>query len=237
MLKQTTSVLAASAARVKAVHLFNIQDDLPWTFANAMIWSVLENHIAIIVACAPSVKVIALLIFPRLTSSLGKAVSRVTPSSSRSRSRASVPFGIDDLESGTRRSDKLRPTPISTPLPSPALTAESGASRASRNFARWFRGPGSPLSPRHHLTSGDSLEDTGLVYVEDMQPSKNNVHLVEIQKEFDGGDGDGNKRDSGRTMSPTTDRENDIRVEHTISVESGSRHSSEDGIEVVGRAV
>jgi hypothetical protein len=83
------------------------------------------------------------------------------------------------------------------------------------------------------------MEDTGLVYVEDMQPSKNNVRLVEIQKEFEGGDrdGDGSKRDSGRTMSPTVDRENDIRVQHTISVESGSRHSSEDGIEVVGRAV
>lgn len=152
-----------------------------------MIWSVIENHLAVVVACAPSVKVIALLIFPRLTSSFGKIVSKVTPSGSRSRSRASAPMGLD-LESGTNKSDKLKPTPSNTPLPSPAYTVDSGSSRASKNFAKWFRsGPG---SPRFGSTSGDSLEDTGLVYVEERQ-------LDELRAE----------------------RGQDIRVEHTISVD------------------
>lgn len=167
-----------------------------------MIWSVIENHLAIVVACAPSVKVIALLIFPRLASSLRSVVSKVTPSSSsRSRSRASMPFDTD-LESGvTRKSDKLRPTPNSTPLPSPAFTVGSRvskASRASQNFAKWFKSPASPT-----LGSGDSMEDHGLVYVEDMQPQGKDVRLVDMP--------------SG---------ESDIRVQHDISVES-MRESTE----------
>ncbi|KAF2794663.1 hypothetical protein K505DRAFT_303555 [Melanomma pulvis-pyrius CBS 109.77] len=196
-------VLAASAARLESVHKFATKPDFPWRFANAMIWSVIENHLAIVVACAPSVKVIALLIFPRLASSLRSVVSKVTPSSSsrsRSRSRGSMPFDTD-LESGaTRKSDKLRPTPNSTPLPSPAFTMGSRvskASRASQNFAKWFKSPASPT-----LGSGDSM-DHGLVYVEDTQPQGKDVRLVDMP--------------SG---------ESDIRVQHDISVES-MRESSE----------
>ncbi|KAH7125356.1 hypothetical protein B0J11DRAFT_303936 [Dendryphion nanum] len=175
-------VLAVSAARVYAVHMFNTQNDFSWWFSNSMIWSVLENHLAIIVACAPSVKVIALLVFPRLASSVGKVASRLTPSYSRSRSRTSSHphFGTDDLESGTRKSDKLRITPSSTPLPSPAFTAGSGRSRASQNFAKWFK---SPSSPRTLGSSGDSMEDHGLVYVEELQPTQVRVqHTITVEE-------------------------------------------------------
>ncbi|KAF2266678.1 hypothetical protein CC78DRAFT_531479 [Lojkania enalia] len=216
-------VLAASAARVHAVHNFASHPDFPWWFAWAMIWAVLENHLAIVVACAPSVKVIAILLFPRLASSYRKVVSKVTPSSSRSRSRASHPFDTD-LESGTHKSDKLKPTPSSTPLPSPAFTAESGSSRASRNFAKWFKQPQNSRG----LPSADSMEESGLVYVEDMQPASKDVQLVNIPK-------DREKRwKDKRTTSPMPG-DSDIRVEHTIEVES-ARDSDED-IKVVGRAV
>ncbi|KAF2013826.1 hypothetical protein BU24DRAFT_424859 [Aaosphaeria arxii CBS 175.79] len=174
-------VLAASAARVNAVHKLAVEPDLPWWFANAMIWSVLENHLAIVVACAPSVKVIALLAFPRVTSSIRGVVSKVTPSSSRSRSRAS---GAIDLETGsmstTRKSDQLKPTPYSTPLPSPALTVDtrkSRASRASGGFAKWFR---SPTSPRA-LESGDSIEGHGLVYAEELR-SVHVEHTITVEE-------------------------------------------------------
>jgi hypothetical protein len=194
-----------------------------------MIFAVLENHLAIVVACAPSVKVIALLLFPRLASSFEKIVSKVTPSSSRSRSRASGPsYGTNDLESGTRRSDKLKPTPIGTPLPSPAFTTGSGASRASRNFARWFKGPASPRG----MASGDSMEG-GLVYVEEMEGEgkDRNVPLVIIPKET-GTFGDA----SSRAMSPVGD--NDIRVEHTITVEERDASSRGSGdSDTLGRAV
>lgn len=162
-----------------------------------MIWSVIENHLAVVVACAPSIKVIALLIFPRLASSFNKLYSKVTPSS-RSRSRASVPLEIVDLESGTRqseatcKSDKLKPTPSGTPLPSPVFSVDSSRSRQSKNFSRWFKG--APASPR--MDSADSLEDTGLVYVEE--------------------------REVGRVGGA-----DDIRVEHTISIERSERNSLE----------
>lgn len=186
-----------------------------------MIWSVIENHVAVVVACAPSIKVVALLIFPRLGSSLNKILSKVTPSSSRSRSRASVPLEIVDLESGTgtavsrstRKSStsksievsgKLKPTPSSTPLPSPALpspTYSAGSRlsgrRASKGFVGWFRGEG-PRSPRLGH-SEDSLEDTGLVYVEDVERG------VE-----------------SRVGTVREGEENDIRVQHTISIERNS---------------
>ncbi|PSN63815.1 hypothetical protein BS50DRAFT_461670, partial [Corynespora cassiicola Philippines] len=68
-------VLAVSGVRVWAVYMFNTHDDFPYWFANIMIWSVLENHVAVVVACAPSMKVAALLIFPRMFSSVGKIMS------------------------------------------------------------------------------------------------------------------------------------------------------------------
>ncbi|KAF2184358.1 hypothetical protein K469DRAFT_181955 [Zopfia rhizophila CBS 207.26] len=223
-------VLAASAARVQSVHLFATKPDFPWRFANAMIWSVLENHLAIVVACAPSIKVIALLVFPRLMSSYHKVMSKVTPSYSRSRSRASAPFGTNDLESGTRKSDKLKPTPSSTPLPSPALTVGSGGSRASRGFARWFKGPASP----RQLDSSDSM-DHGLVFAEEGNaPQGRDVHMVNISRGEDNDKKWREERESGKGLSSPSG-ENDIRVERTIQVES-ARESSEDDIQVLGRA-
>ncbi|KAF2736366.1 hypothetical protein EJ04DRAFT_490170 [Polyplosphaeria fusca] len=224
-------VLASSAARLKAVHKLapsftkSAGDDFSWWFANAMIWSVLENHLAIVVACAPSVKVIALLFFPRLASSYRKVVSKVTPSgSSRSRSRASRPFEVD-IESGTRQtdnSDKLKLTPLSTPLPSPAYTAGSGISRQSRNFAKWFKGPSSPRG----LTSADSLEESGLVYVEDINHNQNHnsrdLRHVDISRQGRG--------------SSTPSADNDIRVQHTIEVESTRESTTDEEMGTVGKA-
>ncbi|KAF2204748.1 hypothetical protein GQ43DRAFT_360272, partial [Delitschia confertaspora ATCC 74209] len=69
-------VLAASAARIRSIHYVAVKNDFPYWFANAMIWSALENHLAIFVACVPSIKVVALLVFPRLKSSYRRALSR-----------------------------------------------------------------------------------------------------------------------------------------------------------------
>lgn len=141
-------------------------------FANIMIWSVLENHVAVVVACAPSMKVAALLIFPRMFSSVGKIMSKVAPSTSRSRSRSrgsSIPYLSGDLETGaTRKSDKSQSTPS---MPSPALFREDiGREREPRNFSRWFRrsslGRGLESPRLHRGGEADSMEN-GLMYVED----------------------------------------------------------------------
>lgn len=234
-----------------------------------MIWSVLENHLAITVACAPSVKVIALLLFPRLASSLSKLVSSATRSRSRSRSGPSgASYGTDDLESGTGgtgkagrkdsngsgkdmyavsshvaveqgRDAKLKLTPISTPMPSPAL---SQASRTSRNFARWFNSPLSPRSPKSPrwpvggagMQSADSMEG-GLVGVEE--------EAMEVGSPGGWKEGDLRmERLGARDEDERTGRvggEHDIRVEHTITVEEGERGSSyeEEAARGMGRAL
>lgn len=141
-----------------------------------MIFAVLENHLAILVACAPSIKTITLLIFPAFTSSLKRLTSRLTPTSSfpnwsiRSKSRASIPLGLIDLEIGQTKDsirrnsaiskyDELRlatGSPVSVQRPSLTYQNVSGR-RASRGFSRWF--------DRQERT-GESTEDMGLVYVE-----------------------------------------------------------------------
>ncbi|KAF2272706.1 uncharacterized protein EI97DRAFT_198234 [Westerdykella ornata] len=244
-------VLAASTVRIYSIHKVATEPDFTWWFAHAMIWSVLENHLAIAVACAPSVKVIALLLFPRLASSLSKLVSSAT-TRSRSRSRSApsgASYATDDLESGTAglgkgsrkgsgasgkdvyamssspatgehgRDAKLKLTPVSTPMPSPAL---SQASRTSRNFARWFNSPLSPRSPRSPrwpggaaLHSTDSMEG-GLVGVDEegteaMSPGSWKEENVRMETWRGNGGG-----------------ENDIRVEHTITVEERERGGSYD---------
>lgn len=69
-------VLAASGARVQAVHSQIIKPDFTYKFAIIMIWGVIENHLAIVVACAPSIKVITLLAFPSLATKFERLFSR-----------------------------------------------------------------------------------------------------------------------------------------------------------------
>jgi hypothetical protein len=69
-------VLAASGARVYFVHKQATHPDFTYQFAMTMICAVIENHLAIIVACAPSIKVILLLAFPSLSVRFEKLVSK-----------------------------------------------------------------------------------------------------------------------------------------------------------------
>ena len=143
-------VLAASSARVVSTHLFATKPDYPCksdlcpnlqhssTFkltygyadrvANIMIWAVIENHLAVVVACAPSIKGIALLIFPRLVSSFPKILSRITRSRSRSRSGYSNPRDVElgkasnaDVADSAMKSPKSKLEALldESPLPSP----------------------------------------------------------------------------------------------------------------------
>lgn len=158
-----------------------------------MLFSVTENHIAILVACAPSIKIVALLIFPKLTSSLGKLASRITPPtpsfpswSMPSRSRTPVPLGAVDLESGTFQSQPDSPVKslarkISViskgddvgevrvapgePEEMYSRDGERRPSRASRGFAKWWE-RNERRGQGQGKGTGDSTEDMGLVYVE-----------------------------------------------------------------------
>ncbi|KAF2742408.1 hypothetical protein M011DRAFT_269333 [Sporormia fimetaria CBS 119925] len=246
-------VLAVSAARVYSIHMLKVAyHDFLWWFADAMIWSVLENHLALVVACAPSIKVIALLLFPRLASSLSHAFSKFSSSGSGSRSRknSSDPTQPSDVKTGTshksdtletRKSDtsgiqksdtlKLNLSQLTAPLPSPALTTKSGTSRASRNFAKWFRDSvTSPLSPRGFggfwKDDSDGME-RGLVYPDDTLVSPTSLKgskWVEMQDTCKGRP----KRES-EEMEMEMDMYKDIRVDRSVSVESGRRSEVSNG--------
>ena len=130
-----------------------------------MLFAVLENHLAILVACAPSLKTTSLLLFPRLTSSLKRLSSRLTPTPSftwslRSKARASIPVQLEDLESGDSRGKRDVSRESEVRMPSPIYGREGrarGTRRGSRGFSRWFDRQGG---------GGESTEDMGLVYVE-----------------------------------------------------------------------
>lgn len=224
-------VLVVSSVRIYSVHKFASDADPEWWFAQTMIWSVLENHIAIIVACAPSVKVVTITLFPKVASSVEKMVSKVTSSSSRSRSRsgASGPsYDPSDLESGMRKSEQPKLTPLSTTFGTDTVTSTRGPSRASTNFACWFR---SPTSPKR-MISLDSM-NSGLVDEHEYERQRDAPPMDSRMKEI----GEGEER----VRETSTPAETDIHVEHTITVENGSARGSIENAshsaEAVGRGV
>ncbi|KAI2485337.1 hypothetical protein Ptr902_04277 [Pyrenophora tritici-repentis] len=68
-------VLAASAARVYFTHRQAVNPDFPFKFAAATTCAVVENHLAVIVACAPSIKAVTVHACPSLSSKFEKMLS------------------------------------------------------------------------------------------------------------------------------------------------------------------
>ncbi|KAF2692205.1 hypothetical protein K458DRAFT_11279 [Lentithecium fluviatile CBS 122367] len=96
-------------------------------FANVMLWAVIENHVAIVVACAPSIKVVLLLVFSRLASSLPRILSRFTPSCSRHSTRLDleiaeiIDYDDDENKDGQSRGCKGTKGKLEVTLSEPAL--------------------------------------------------------------------------------------------------------------------
>jgi hypothetical protein len=128
-------VLAASGTRVYFVHIQATHPDFTYRFAMTMVCAVIENHLAIIVACAPSIKVILLHIFPSLETRFEKLVSK----GSLETSEFSIETIAIDLEQGPGCQGKgiYAARPLST------RTNTSGSER-SRGFGRkWWKPPSS----------------------------------------------------------------------------------------------
>lgn len=68
-------VLAASATRVYFVHQLATKADFPFQYAASMICAVIENHLAVIVACAPSIKAVLIRYYPSLQSKFERIIS------------------------------------------------------------------------------------------------------------------------------------------------------------------
>ena len=127
-------VLAASSVRVYTVRAQATNPDFTYKFAAIMICAVIENHLAIIVACAPSIKVIMLLAFPSLASKFESLLSRETHEGNGS-------SGITiDLEAAFPVKEDS--TGFTRPLAPRALTGESKTSKESR-MGKWWRAPSS----------------------------------------------------------------------------------------------
>lgn len=99
-------VLIASAARVYFTHLQAVKPDFPQRFGAGMICSVLENHLAVIVACAPSMKAVMIDVYPELQSKFEKILSQEGYSGKRYRSKGSGATP-QDVESGSQEMEKL----------------------------------------------------------------------------------------------------------------------------------
>tara|TARA_R110002003_G_scaffold52_23_gene4554 strand:- start:8829 stop:9641 length:813 start_codon:yes stop_codon:yes gene_type:complete len=131
-------VLAASGARVYFVDAQAKHPDFTYRFAMTMMCAVIENHLAIIVACAPSIKVMLLHTFPSLQKSFEKLVSK------GSRSQGSEELSIakivlPDVEAGWDAGGKgVRPMSERT------VTGESGSGKCKAGGGRkWWRAPSS----------------------------------------------------------------------------------------------
>lgn len=123
-------VLAASGTRIYFVDQQARTPDFTYRFAMTMMCAVIENHLAIIVACAPSIKVILLHIFPSLELQFEKLVSK----GSRSGEGSEFSFGTIAMNEvlGNARPPSLRTT-----------TGESGKSKGIANARKWWQPPSS----------------------------------------------------------------------------------------------
>jgi hypothetical protein len=125
-------VLAASGTRIYFVSQQAASPVYTYRFAMTMMCAVIENHLAIIVACAPSIKVILLHMFPSLELKFEKLVSRGS-----SGEGSEFSFGTLAIEEilGNGRAPSLRTT-----------TGESGKSRGNvngTNARKWWKPPSS----------------------------------------------------------------------------------------------
>ncbi|KAF2833639.1 hypothetical protein CC86DRAFT_277679 [Ophiobolus disseminans] len=126
-------VLAASAARVYFVYAQATDPDFTYRFAMTMICAVIENHLAIIVACAPSIKVILLLAFPALETKFEKLVSK-SSSGNTDYSGGTLAY---DFESGLGGQGEV--SPKVRPLLSRATSGDSW--RSIRDAKKWWKAP------------------------------------------------------------------------------------------------
>ncbi|KAH8730206.1 hypothetical protein GQ44DRAFT_823543 [Phaeosphaeriaceae sp. PMI808] len=129
-------VLAASGARIYFVYAQATNPDFTYRFAMTMICAVIENHLAIIVACAPSIKVILLHKFPSLEKKFEKLVSKGSQDNSDF-SIGVVPVDVE-LESSNREKFLNRTRSLST------RTSTNGSGKSKgREGRKWWKPPSS----------------------------------------------------------------------------------------------
>ncbi|RYN69268.1 hypothetical protein AA0117_g10963 [Alternaria alternata] len=146
-------VLGASAARIFFVDQLATHGDFPFRYAASMICAVIENHLAVIVACAPSIKAVLIRYYPSLQSKFERIISDEGSSGKRSgkayRTGSSSDRATLDPEAGTANSGddvklqivKTQDVKVERPeVGSRMITGSSGKSENSL-LGRWWRAP------------------------------------------------------------------------------------------------
>lgn len=124
-------VLVASGVRVYSVDAQAKHPDMTYRYAMTIVCAVVENHLAVVVACAPSIKVTVLHSFPWLTSRLDKIVSSLASKKSTGSSYASQagdPAKVERDLQGIRLSSK------------PMTTGKSESNKSTKHD-RWWHAP------------------------------------------------------------------------------------------------
>lgn len=97
-----------------------------------MVWGIVENHIAIVIACAPSIKVLLLLAFPSLGTTFEKILSGAS-------SQGNQGFRSSAMSLDVEAQLKEQETPTARPVSSRWNSDESTQSR----MIKWWRAPSS----------------------------------------------------------------------------------------------
>jgi len=128
---QFSSVVAASFIRLYVVYRYDQDGDLSWNIASCLIWSSVENHLAVFIACSPSIKaVVSGVLYPLVSSQVSSFKDKIK------RSRGS--------EGGSLPTHK-----------SPSLTLATIGSRPSR-FVQKVRDPFATSTRRDSFNTLDS---------------------------------------------------------------------------------
>jgi hypothetical protein len=140
-------VLAASATRVYFVDQLATKADFPFQYAASMICAVIENHLAVIVACAPSIKAVLIRYYPSLQSKFERIISDEGSSKGKSYRTKSSDRATYDPEAGSNGSDdvklqivKTQDVKVERPEAPRTITGSSGKSENSL-LGRWWRAP------------------------------------------------------------------------------------------------
>jgi hypothetical protein len=131
-------VLAASGARVYFVYAQGTKPDFIYRSSATMVCAVIENHVAIIVSCAPSIKMVILRAFPNLQEKFERIVSRNSKEDEGFRGSAIATLNVES----DMREVKEQDVEYARPLAFRILTDDSTMSKDSR-MGKWWRAPSS----------------------------------------------------------------------------------------------
>jgi hypothetical protein len=135
-------VLGASAARVYFMDQQVKKPDFPFRYASMMLCAVIENHLAVIVACAPNIKALVVHVCPSLQSKFEKIISDGEGYRNRYRSgyKSNESATLDVEGSGIM---KMKDVEVKVEKPEIPDLFSNGSSKSAKSRDQWWRAPNS----------------------------------------------------------------------------------------------